>query len=75
MQVAQEYEIQRIIKRDSDIPVAKVLHLSTNEEKAVVGAKFMVMTFVQVRTHCILMIGMCSVTVAYIYSNVDPITL
>ena len=48
MQVGQEYEIQRIIKRDSDIPVAKVLHLSTDEEKAVVGAKFMVMTFVEV---------------------------
>ena len=55
MQVGQEYKIQRIVKRDSDIPVAEVLHLSTDEEKKVVGAKFMVMAFVKVctRTHSI----------------------
>ena len=47
-QVGQEYEIQRIVKRDSCIPVAEVLHLSTAAEEKAVGAKFMVMTFVKV---------------------------
>ena len=47
-QVGQEYDIQRIAKRDSCIPVAEVLHLSTAAEEEVVGAKFMVMKFVEV---------------------------
>ena len=47
-QVGQEYEIQRIVKRDSCIPVAEVLHLSTAAEEEVVGAEFMVMKFVEV---------------------------
>ena len=47
-QVDQEYEIQRIVKRDSCIPVAEVLHLSTAPEEKAVGAKFMVMKFVEV---------------------------
>lgn len=47
-QVGQEYQIQRIVKRDSCIPVAEVLHLSTTAEEEVVGAKFVIMDFVEV---------------------------
>ena len=49
-QVGQEYEIQRIVKRDSCIPVPEVLHLSTAAEEKSVGAKFMVMKFVEVNS-------------------------
>ena len=46
--MGQEYEIQHIVKKYSSIPVAEVLHLSTAAEKEIVGAKFMVMKFVEV---------------------------
>ena len=49
-QVGQEYKIQSIVKRDSCIPVAEVLHLSTAAEEESVGAKFMVMKFVEVNS-------------------------
>ena len=55
-QVGQEYEIQRIVKRDSCIPVAEVLHLSTAAEENAVGAKFMVMKFVKVNKMSITLI-------------------